>query len=101
MPKFYQHPLNGERFTFFVGNRIVAVHQLDNTARAIEESIGIEITLRRGGAYATGTLDQLDRFAAILDVKHTLDDIDASNRRASITDAKRLRAEIARAKEQR
>ena len=96
--KFYMSSMHDGRYVFSFGNRVVSVHQLDNTARDIEQSIGVEIVLRRGGAYVIGTLDQLERFAAILDVTNTLDGVDAAYRRLSIAEAKGLRAYVADAR---
>lgn len=93
--KFYRQSF-ADRYTFSLGNRVVAVHELDSSAREVEESLGVEITLRRDGASVTGSLDRLERFAAILDVTHTHDDLDAVYRRASIADAAALLGFIAR-----
>lgn len=90
--------VSGDRYVFRVGRRVTALQQFDATADDIGQSIGLAVEVMPYGARATGTLDQLERFAAILDVKNTLDSCDPNYRRASIRAAERLRLEIAAAR---
>lgn len=90
-------------YAFRVGPRVNELHTFDSSGPTLQREIGLEFTYLRGGVgrfrngsvEVRGTLDQLERFADILDCTHTLDCCEPGHRRASIAASRRLLSFIA------